>query len=592
MASTAEIIVDYIANTSGLSKATGDIESSGGRLKSAFGGVAKAVGAGLAVGAVTTFAKASVQAAQESVVATSRLDAVFKAMGDTTGTASKQAQDYASSLSKQIGVEDEVIMQGQALLATFKSVSSETGRAAGIFDRATAAAADLAAAGFGSIESNSVQLGKALENPLKGITALAKAGVTFTEAQKAQIKALEESGHHLEAQKIVLAAVEGQVKGTAAATATESQKMAVAFGEVQESVGMALLPILNELAPLLAQVAGFIADNVTWIAPLIAGLAGLAAIIKVVTLAQVAWNLVMTANPIGLIIIGIAALIAAIVLLWKNWDSVTKLMTAAWKVLQTTATNVWNAIKSNVSAAMTAIKTAVTTGWNAIQSVVTTVVNAIRGVVTALTNAFNSNKTIATVLAAFIGGPLVAAIIVARAAFNNLDGIVDGVKAGLNAVRTAASSVASFLKGTLSNAADSAKGALQGLVGAASGIAGVFNSAASAVRSLVSAIQSIPSRIHVPSIPHIPGLPFAAPPIPELMAGGIVSRPTLALIGEGAGREIVTPERLLRSIVAEGGGTPNVRVFIGDTELRGLVRVEVDDATTGLARTLLAGARS
>ena len=79
-------------------------------------------------------------------------------------------------------------MNGQSILATFHSVSGATGRAAGVFDRATAAGADLAAAGFGSIESNAVQLGKALEDPKKGLTALAKSGVTFTQAQKDQIE--------------------------------------------------------------------------------------------------------------------------------------------------------------------------------------------------------------------------------------------------------------------------------------------------------------------------------------------------------------------------------------------------------------------
>ena len=73
-------------------------------------------------------------------------------MGDTTGEAAKAAEGYAASLSKKIGVDDDSIIAAQAQLVTFGAVSDETARSAGIFDRATAAAADLAAKGFGSLD--------------------------------------------------------------------------------------------------------------------------------------------------------------------------------------------------------------------------------------------------------------------------------------------------------------------------------------------------------------------------------------------------------------------------------------------------------
>src|SRR5215471_2854206 len=198
-----KMLLDSSQATAGMDKAAG--KTSG--MASKFAAAAGAFAGGVLVGKVVQFGKASVTAATESAVASARLQAVFKATGDATGQAAKHAEDYALALAKKTGIDDEVIMGGQAMLATFKDVSSETARQAGIFDRATQAGADLAAAGFGTIESNAVQLGKALQDPTKGLTALARSGVTFTASQKAQIQAMQKSGDLLGAQKVVLAAV-------------------------------------------------------------------------------------------------------------------------------------------------------------------------------------------------------------------------------------------------------------------------------------------------------------------------------------------------------------------------------------------------
>jgi len=113
------------------------------------------------------------------------------------------------------------------------------------------AAMDLAAAGFGEAEQNAVALGKALNDPIKGITALGRAGVTFTEQEKAKIKALVESGKMLEAQDTLLKAIETQVGGTALASAKATDRIRLAFGEVAESLGTILLPYFERLATFL-----------------------------------------------------------------------------------------------------------------------------------------------------------------------------------------------------------------------------------------------------------------------------------------------------------------------------------------------------
>jgi hypothetical protein len=95
----------------------------------------------------------------------------------------------------------------------------------------------LGAAGFGEATENAAQLGKALNDPIKGITALARSGVTFTAQEKEKIKVLVESGKMLEAQDTLLKAIETQVGGTAVATANASDQMRQGLRRAGEVVG-------------------------------------------------------------------------------------------------------------------------------------------------------------------------------------------------------------------------------------------------------------------------------------------------------------------------------------------------------------------
>jgi phage-related protein len=266
---TLGVDVDDRRATAGLDRVERKAKSSGSSIGGSLGkgagiGLAAVAGATVAAAAgVGMFAASSVKAAQDSAVANARFDQVSKSMGYMSGAyagATQRAKDYASEVSKQIGVDDDSIMVVQAKLATFKAVGDTMNVAGGSFDRATKAAYDLGAAGFGTAEQNAVQLGKALQDPIKGISALARSGVTFTAQEKEKIKALAESGQMLAAQDMVLKAVEGQVGGVAEKTATATDKMQVGWGELQETVGGALLPTLNTLAttltPLFEQMSG------------------------------------------------------------------------------------------------------------------------------------------------------------------------------------------------------------------------------------------------------------------------------------------------------------------------------------------------
>jgi hypothetical protein len=178
-------------------------------------------------------------------------------------------------------------------------------------DRATLAAIDLAAAGFGEAEQNAVQLGKALQDPVKGITALARSGVTFTEQEKEKIATLVESGKVLEAQNMILSAIETQVGGTAAATATGSAKMSLAFLAMQDALGEALMPVFEALVPLVTDFFGWVGDN-------IGVMTALAAVFATLAVAILAVNFALNANPIVKWITFIGLAVAAVVL-FVDW---------------------------------------------------------------------------------------------------------------------------------------------------------------------------------------------------------------------------------------------------------------------------------
>jgi hypothetical protein len=274
---------------------------------------------GMAVGAV--------RAAEEAEVADNRLQNIAESMnlfGSSTDQVVKRMTEFADATMLATAVDDEIIKSTQAKLLTFANLAKTADQVGGAMDRATLAAIDLAAAGFGEAEQNAVQLGKALQDPVKGITALGRAGVTFTEQEKEKIAVLVESGKVLEAQDMILSAIETQVGGTAAATATSSAKMSVAFGEMSESIGKALLPLVQTLVPLMVSFFNIVGENSGVVAVLAGIFAGLAVAILAV-------NFALNANPIVKVITLIAALAAGIVLLinwlvnlYGGWDKLFK----------------------------------------------------------------------------------------------------------------------------------------------------------------------------------------------------------------------------------------------------------------------------
>jgi hypothetical protein len=244
---SVNVVLKSVFDDKGIKQAQREFGNLSGKLT----GLATALGAAFSVRALVNFGTQAVQAADAADVANRRLENIAQSMGifgDTTQQVTTRLKDYADQQMMVIGADDELIKGVQATLLTFSQLASSADDANGAFDRATKAAFDLAAAGFGSAETNAIQLGKALQDPIKGLTALRRSGISFTESEKERIKTLVEGNKIGEAQNLILQAIEKQVGGTAAATVTGLQRMNLAFGEMQETIGVALQPVANEFA--------------------------------------------------------------------------------------------------------------------------------------------------------------------------------------------------------------------------------------------------------------------------------------------------------------------------------------------------------
>ena len=302
-----------------------------------------------AVGAAAVKMVAAGEAAATSNARIAQINESMGLFGDTTAIVNKRITDYAEATARATGIDQNQIKLAQAKLLTFKELAVSADEAGGAFDRATQAAIDMGAAGFGDAATNAVQLGKALNDPIKGVTALAKSGVTFTEQEKDKIRTLVESNKLLEAQDMVLKAIEMQVGGTALATANDSDKMKVAFSQLSESIGLTLLPLFQKFTEIMLKVSQFAAENTTVIVVLGGVIAGLAvavlaanaamkvyqATLLIVKAAQFALNAVMAANPITLVVIAIAALVAAFVVAYKTSETFRKFVDGLFDAIKT-----------------------------------------------------------------------------------------------------------------------------------------------------------------------------------------------------------------------------------------------------------------
>lgn len=173
-----------------------------------------------AVGAYAGFngVKALIGAVAGEVMKSEKATANLTAVLQATGNAARLTLEELSALSDEL--EDSTLFDGaeikqaEAVMLTFKSVTGDT------FREAISLSTDLAALMGGDLQGAVLQLGKALEDPEQGLSALRRVGVSFTEDQQELIKSLVETGDKAEAMRIILDTLSGQIGGVAKAQVT------------------------------------------------------------------------------------------------------------------------------------------------------------------------------------------------------------------------------------------------------------------------------------------------------------------------------------------------------------------------------------
>lgn len=213
----------------------GDIEKGIGSL------VAKALTIGAAIQVFRTLVNAVKDAEQAFFVqeqAVAKLNAVIRSTGGAAGMTSGALQRLATEIQRTTGYGDEMVLNAQAIMLTFTRVGRD------VFPAATRAAVDMSAVLGQDLQSSVIMLGKALNDPIAGVTALRRVGVQLTEQQEAAIKVAMEQNDILTAQGVILAEVNKQMGGAAEAmgntAAGAALKLKNAMSDLQEAQGEAI----------------------------------------------------------------------------------------------------------------------------------------------------------------------------------------------------------------------------------------------------------------------------------------------------------------------------------------------------------------
>lgn len=218
--------------------ATGNIQRMGVAFRSTLGPIVAAYGA-------VNFLTRSLKIAGDREADVAVLTNGLEKLGQTKSKVDDLVK-AADRLGKVTLFNQDDFTQAFGLLTSFRGIAVSS------YERVAEAAADVAQVTRQDVSSSMLQLAKALENPVEGMTALSRSGTTFTKQQKEVVKQLVETNRVAEAQEFILSEVEKQYKGSAAAAgkagfAGKVDELSESFADLSEMIGKTFAPVLDNI---------------------------------------------------------------------------------------------------------------------------------------------------------------------------------------------------------------------------------------------------------------------------------------------------------------------------------------------------------
>jgi phage-related protein len=443
-----------------------------------FAKMSKAAGiAGLAIAGGLAFGlKKAVDAAEEMQQSTARMDAAFAA-SHVSAKAFSGAIDDAEVSSRKLGFQNDSVRNSLGSLI----VATHNGKAA-IADLAIAE--DIARFKHISLESATKNLTMAMAGSQRATKQLgidvpkvttnydtlkATFGKTIDASEKLAL-AHAKLTDKMATSNLVIATVSeklhGQAKAYSETAAGGMEQFHAQLNNLAESLGVTLLPALTVIATELASLAVFFSDNMEITKLVVIGLAALAAVLLTVsvatkiyaagvviaqavtktwTAAQWLLNVALDANPIGLVVIAIAALVAGIIIAYEHSKTFRTIVTGALNAISTAAQAVldffrdnWKTIAILISGPFAPVVILATNAFgvrSALEGAIKDIVGFFKALPSQLLNALGDVSTL-----------------LYNAGTSIIQGLENGIKAKLNDVKNVVGGIAgtiSSLKGPI-----------------------------------------------------------------------------------------------------------------------------------------------
>jgi hypothetical protein len=213
---------------------------------------AAVIGAG-AVGLLAVNIRAGVESLMELEDVQNQTNAVIKSTRGVAGLTAEAVRELAEGYEDLTTIDDKVVQSGANVLLTFTNIRRQA------FEPALEAALDLSVAMDQDLKSSVVQVGKALNDPIRGMSALTRVGIQFSEQQRRVIERLVKTGDTMGAQKVILKELNRQFGGSATAAAQgyrgQMNRLNDAVEDLQQSLAGPLIRPLTQVSRKLAAFA-------------------------------------------------------------------------------------------------------------------------------------------------------------------------------------------------------------------------------------------------------------------------------------------------------------------------------------------------